>query len=164
MRRREVSKFVKVLIGCLVYSLVYINISFLMAPTPIYNFVSEDMRIGEKYVLIYLIAKGPIFSDVDGADVFRNRGCGDCFITNNNGFLPTSEYDAVVVHGDRNTYVDPSKLYMMRTPKRCLERKLQGCEPRVTSVATGEHFDLYHLCRQLHEIRYNASRLKLKNS
>ncbi|KAI5637912.1 hypothetical protein NE865_09287 [Phthorimaea operculella] len=133
-----------------------------MAPTPIYNFVSEDMRIGDKYVLIYLFARGPIFSDVDGAEVFRSRGCGNCFITNNKGFLPISEYDAIVVHGDMKTYVDPSKQYIMRSPRRCLERKLRGCEPRMTSVATGEDFDLHNLCRHLHEKRNNVSRFKFK--
>lgn len=158
---RQVSKFQKTVIVIVLYSLIYFFLSTIARPEPIYNFVKEDLRIGDKYVLIYLISNTPVFSDAEGSDVFVKRQCGNCFITNNKGFLPLSEYDAVVVHGHRrklaeaSAYMDPEKRYLMETRKECLEKKLVGCgtEPKMTSFSTRVVYDLGSLCHYLHEAR-----------
>ncbi|XP_026321042.1 uncharacterized protein LOC113231085 [Hyposmocoma kahamanoa] len=158
---RQVSKFQKTVIVLLLYSFIYFFLSTIARPEPMYNFVKEDLRIGDKYVLIYLISNTRVFSDAEGSDVFVKRHCGNCFITNNKGFLPLSEYDAVVVHGHRSklaeasAYMDPEKRYLMETRKECLEKKLVGCgnEPKITSFSTRETYDLRSLCHYLHETR-----------
>lgn len=145
----------------LLYSLIYFFLSIIARPDPIYNFVKEDLRIGHKYVLVYLISNTPVFTDAEGSDVFVKRQCGNCFITNNKGFLPLSEYDAVVVHGHRrklveaSAYMDPEKRYLMETRTECLEKKLVGCgnEPKITSFSTRDTYDLRSLCRYLHDAR-----------
>lgn len=158
---RQVSKFQKTVIAILLYIFIYIFLSIIARPGPIYNFVKEDLRIGEKYVFIYLISNTRVFSDAEGSDVFLKRQCGNCFITNNKGFLPLSAYDAVVVHGHRkklaegSAYMDPEKRYLMETRKECLEKKLVGCgsEPKITSFSTRDIYDLRSLCHYLHEKR-----------
>ncbi|XP_049877434.1 uncharacterized protein LOC126374736 [Pectinophora gossypiella] len=157
---RQLSKFCKLLIVIVLYFAAYVTI-VCMAPKPMYSFVSDDIRVGNKYVLVYLVGGAPAMSDAEGADVFRGRRCGACFITNNKGFLPLTQYDAVVVAGPRRlladaaAFMEPEKRYLMEASPLCLQNKLLGCysEPRLTSFATRDNFDLCGLCRHLHEKR-----------
>lgn len=155
---RQVSKFQKTLLVALFYLTVYLLVSYALTPDATVTFVSEELRVGDKYVVMYLVApKMPIYSDTEGAEVFTSRRCGRCFITNNKGFLPMSEYDAVLVYGERSllsqtsAFMDPGKRYLIEAHKRCIRNKLKGCvrEPRVTSFSSRETFDLCGLCKSL---------------
>lgn len=152
------SKLQKTLFIILLYLTVYLMISYALAPEVKFTFISEEFRVGDKYVVMYLVAPTtPVFSDVEAADVFSSRQCGRCVLTNNKGFLPMSEYDAILVYGDKrlltqtSAYMEPGKRYLIEAKKRCLARKLSGClhEPTVTSLSTREKFDLCGLCKSL---------------
>lgn len=144
----------------LFYLTVYLLISYAMTPETTMTFVNEDISVGGKYALIFVMAPlAPVFSDAEGADVFRTKNCGRCFVTNNRGFLPMSEYDAILVYGKRNllsetrAFMDPGKRYLVETSDDCIESKFRKCvpEPKITSFSTKESFDLCSLCQSLHK-------------
>lgn len=155
---RQVSRFQKSVLVLVLYLTLYLLASYALAPDASVSFVSEELRIGNKYVFMFLVSPNtPVFSDSDGAEVFTSRHCGRCFITNNKGMLPMSEYDAVLVFGDRSlltqtmAVMDPGKRYLLEAHKRCVRNKLRGCirEPLVTSFGSRETLDLCGLCRRL---------------
>lgn len=157
---RQVSKLQKTVLIVLLYLTIYLLISYAMTPETTMTFVSEELRVGAKYALIFIVAPAaPVFSDADGADVFKNKNCGKCFVTNNRGFLPMSEYDAILVYGERNlltetaAFMDPGKRYLLETTKKCLGSKFKKCirEPRITSFSSKESYDLCSLCMNLHK-------------
>ncbi|XP_075981444.1 uncharacterized protein LOC142980052 [Anticarsia gemmatalis] len=160
---KQVSKLQKALFIILFYMILYLVISYALTPEAKITFINDEFRIGDKYVMMFLVgstSSTPVFGDGDGARVFPTR-CGKCFITDNKGFLPMSEYDAVLVHGERSlltqtsAFMDPGKRYLIESNKRCLRRKFRECvrPPRVTSFTTRERFDLCGLCRTLHQKR-----------
>nr|XP_049701060.1 uncharacterized protein LOC126055544 [Helicoverpa armigera] len=162
---RQVSKFQKTLLVLFLYLTVYLLVSYALAPDATVSFVSDELRVGNKYVLMFLLApQQPVFSDAEGAAVFTSRRCGRCFITNNRGLLPLSEFDAVLVVGERGVltqamaHMDPGKWYLMEAVARCLRRRLVGCarEPRLTALGSRQVFDLCGLCSSLLQQR-NAS-------
>lgn len=162
---RQVSKFQKTLFVTLFYLALYLLLSYALAPDASVSFVSDELRIGNKYVLMFLVSPNtPVFSDSDGAAVFTSRQCGGCFITNNKGLLPMREYDAVLVFGERSllsqamAVMDPGKRYLIEAHKRCVRNKLRDCtrEPQVTSFSSRETYDLCGLCRRLVEQRHEA--------
>lgn len=162
MCRRQVSRCQKTLLALLLYLTLYLLASCALAPAASVSFVSDELRIGDKYVFMFLVSpRTPLFSDADGAEVFTSRRCGRCFITNNKGMLPMREYDAVLVFGDRSllsqtmAVMDPGRRYLIEAHKRCVKNKLRGCirEPLVTSFGTRETYDLCGLCRRLHDER-----------
>lgn len=159
---RQVSKLQKTVLIVLFYSTVYVLVSYTISPETNFAFVSDDLRVGDKYALIYLSSPGtPVFSDAEGAEVFRARRCGLCFITNNRGFLPMSEFDAILFPGDRITlletaaYMHTGKRFSIETSRKCLINKLRRCswEPHITSLESSQAFDLCSLCDHLHRKR-----------
>ncbi|XP_061720401.1 uncharacterized protein LOC133533669 [Cydia pomonella] len=159
---RQVSKLQKSVLIVLFYFTVYVLVSYSMSPDTDFAFVSDDLRVGDKYALIYLVApRSPVFTDAEGANVFKSRRCGQCFITNNRGFLPMSEYDAILVLGDRSllyetsAFMDPGKRFLIETSRKCVKEKLRGCswEPRITSFGDNKPYDLCSLCEHLHRKR-----------
>ncbi|KAJ8717553.1 hypothetical protein PYW07_005483 [Mythimna separata] len=162
---RQVSRFQKTLLALALYLTLYVLVSLALAPAASVSFVSDELRIGDKYVLMFLVAPhSPLFSDSDGAEVFASRRCGRCFITNNKGMLPMREYDAVLVFGERSllsqtmAVMDPGRRYLLEARKRCLRNKLRRCfrEPRLTAFGSRETYDLCGLCRRLHAERNNS--------
>lgn len=158
---RQVSKLQKTVLLVLFYLTVYLLISYAMTPETIMSFVSDDVRVGDKYALIFVVAPlVPVFTDAEGADVFKPN-CGRCFVTNNRGFLPMSEYDAILVYGERSllsetvAFMDPGKRYLLETTKKCISSKFMKCnwKPKITSFSTKESFDLCSLCASLHSKR-----------
>lgn len=151
---RRVSKFQKTVFIVILYTIIYFSLSLVLTPEPIYNFISDDMQ-GNKYALIYLVGKTPAFSDSEGADAFKKRQCGDCFLSNNKGFLPLRDYDAVLIFGDEDAsvFIEPDKRYYLETSEDCLRRKLLGCDVRVTSYSSRKEYDLCGLCRNLQSKR-----------
>lgn len=120
------------------------------------KFINDALRIGDKYSLIFLAAPGtPAFTDAEGADVFENRRCGRCFVTNNKGFLPMNLYDAVLIFretSDQETaMLQPEKLYNIETNMNCIRSKFKKCkqEPRVVALGSKETFDLCSFCDHL---------------
>ncbi|XP_028165987.1 uncharacterized protein LOC114356826 [Ostrinia furnacalis] len=155
---RQVSKLQKTVLIVLFYLTIYLWISYVTTPSTTMTFVSEDLRMEAKYVLIFIVAPlVPVFSDADGANVFKNKNCGKCFVTNNRGFLPMSEYDAILVYGERSlltetaAFMDPGKRYLLETTKKCIGSKFKKCvqEPRITSFSSKESYDLCSLCAYL---------------
>ncbi|CAB3244418.1 unnamed protein product [Arctia plantaginis] len=155
---KRVSKSQKILLALLLYLTLYLVVSYALTPAVKISFLSEEFRFGDKYVIMFLEApRTPVFLDTEGADVFSSRQCGKCFITNNIGFLPKSEYDAILVYGEQTllsqteAFMDPEKRYIIETKPRCLWRKFKGCahQPKVTSYSTRETFDLCGLCQRL---------------
>lgn len=147
------------------YYVIYSLLTFAIIPEPEVTFVSDEFRIGGKYVLMFLVAPPrPVFSDSDGTDVFATRRCGGCFITNNKGFLPISEYDAVLVFGKRNLLseaeaaMEPGKRYLIETESKCIKDKFKGCrkEPSITSFGTQESYTLCSLCKHLIQEKYKV--------
>lgn len=159
---RQVTRFQKTVLIVLIYITLYYVVSFIATPQPVINFVDDEVRIGDKYVFMYLVSKSPVFSDVEGADVFKKRECGMCFITNNKGFMPISEFDAVLVHGEKklleeqSAFMDPSKRYLIETSQTCLAKKLEKCSPRITSFSTRYNFELCSLCDYLQKRRQKS--------
>ncbi|XP_026755896.1 uncharacterized protein LOC113515805 [Galleria mellonella] len=154
---RQVSKLQKTVFIVLFYVILYLLILYAMSPDTTLTFVNDEMQ-GDKYPLLFLVAPNmPVFSDPEGADVFRSRRCGNCFITNNKGFLPISGYDAVLVYGDRSVlsqtaaFMDPGKRYLIESSEDCLRNKLRRCsmEPKITSYSSKESYDLCGLCHLL---------------
>lgn len=157
MCRRLVFKLQKTVCVVFFYLIFYLLFSFAITPDPPVAFVADDFRIGGKYALMFLVAPHtPIFTDAEGADVFTTRRCGNCFITNNKGFLPMTEYDAILVHGKRNllsetaAFMEPGKRYLIETSERCVRHKLK-CprEPTITSFSTKMSYTLCGLCDEL---------------
>lgn len=155
---KRVSKSQKILLVLLLYLTLYLVVSYALTPEAKITFLSEEFRFGDKYVFMFLDApRTPVFLDTEGAEVFSSRQCGKCFITNNVGFLPMSEYDAVLVYGEQTllskteAFMDPEKRYFIETKPRCLWRKFKGCvhQPKVTSYSTSETLDLCGLCKRL---------------
>ncbi|XP_022817841.1 uncharacterized protein LOC111350464 [Spodoptera litura] len=162
---RQVSKLTKTLFVVIFYMTMYELIWYALGPTTEVTFISEDLHVGDKYALIFLAAgpEWPVFSDAEGAEVFRSRGCGPCFITNNKGLLPMSEFDAVLVYGktallsDSMAAMPPEKRFLLETYKRCMSSKLSRCirEPKVTSFVNFMVFHLCELCDKLLRNRYH---------
>ncbi|CAG9795996.1 unnamed protein product [Diatraea saccharalis] len=153
---RQVSKLQKTVLIVLSYLTVYLLISYALTPETQMMFIKEDLRVGNKFVYIFLLARlpeSPVFSDADGAEVFK--GCGNCFLTNNRGFLPINEYDAVLIHGDRNlledAYMDPAKHYLLETNNKCITSKFKICRRglKITSFSSKECYGLCSLCKSL---------------
>ncbi|KAM3959468.1 uncharacterized protein ACR2FA_006539 [Aphomia sociella] len=154
---RQVSKLQKTVLIVLFYLTVYLLILYAMTPETTLTFVNDDMQ-GDKYPLLFLVTPNmPVFTDPEGADVFKSRRCGSCFITNNKGFMPISGYDAVLVYGDRSllsqgtAFMDPGKRYLIESSEDCLKNKLRRCsmEPRIISYSSKESYDLCGLCNHL---------------
>ncbi|KAG6450965.1 hypothetical protein O3G_MSEX006858 [Manduca sexta] len=153
--RRQLSKLLRIAALLLFYLTVYFVISFAIAPEVTVSFINEDIRVGDKYVLMYLVApKTAPFTDAEGAEVF-DPACGKCYITNNRGFLPLKEYDAVLSLEDRRLSAESfgEKNYIIETTRGCIRNKLKGCvrEPRIRSAE--ETFNLCGLCKHLHAMR-----------
>ncbi|CAD0202889.1 unnamed protein product [Chrysodeixis includens] len=159
---RQVSRFQRSLLVLLGYLALYLLVSYTLTPDATVSFVRDELRLGDKYVLMFLLAPdAPPYSDVDGAHVFAARRCPACFLTNNRGFLPLSEYDAVLVLGERGllthsaAVMDPGKHYLLQARRRCVASKLRHCvrEPVLTSFSSRETFDLCGLCAALQQQR-----------
>ncbi|XP_060805692.1 uncharacterized protein LOC132902871 [Amyelois transitella] len=139
----------------LIYLAIYLFISYIMLPETFYTFVSDEQRIGDKYPLIFLVApRVPALTDAEGADVFKTRGCGRCFVTNNKGFLPIGLYDAVLVvhiNEQETAFADPDKFYLIESSQKCIKNKFKHCswEPKITSIASKQTFDLCGFCDHL---------------
>lgn len=162
---RQLSRLYKTLFVAMFYLGIYNLVWNVLGPTTEVTFIPKDLHVGDKYALIFLAAgpEWPVFSDAEGAEVFRSRGCGPCFITNNKGLLPMSEFDAVLVYGKKallsedSAAMDPEKRYLLETYKRCMSSKLTRCvrEPRVTSFLNYMVLHLCELCDMLLKKRYN---------
>ncbi|KAH9639017.1 hypothetical protein HF086_003548 [Spodoptera exigua] len=162
---RQVSKLHKTLLVAVFYITMYELVWYALGPTTEVTFIHEDLHVGDKYAFIFLAVgpEWPVFSDAEGAQVFKSRGCGPCFMTNNRGLLPMSEFDAVLVYGKRALLsesmaaMDPEKRFLLETYKRCMSSKLTHCirEPRVTSFINFEVLNLCELCDKLLKRRYN---------
>lgn len=162
---RQLSRLYKTLFVAMFYLGIYNLVWNVLGPTTEVTFIPKDLHVGDKYALIFLAAgpEWPVFSDAEGAEVFRSRGCGPCFITNNKGLLPMSEFDAVLVYGKKallsedSAAMDPEKRYLLETYKRCMSSKLTRCvrEPRVTSFLNYMVLHLCELCDILLKKRYN---------
>lgn len=157
MCRRLAFKLQKTVCVVFFYFIFYLLFSYAISSDPPVAFVGDDFRVGDRYALMFLVAPhSPVFSDAEGADVFAARRCGNCFITNNKGFLPMTGYDAILVHGKRNllfetaAFMEPGKRYLIETSGRCLRNKLM-CprEPTITSFSTKLGYTLCSLCNEL---------------
>ncbi|XP_026739032.1 uncharacterized protein LOC113501916 [Trichoplusia ni] len=155
---RQVSRSQRSLLVLLGYLALYLLVSYALTPDATVSFVRDELRLGDKYVLMFLLAPDtPPYSDAEGAQVFAARRCGACFLTNNRGFLPLSEYDAVLVLGERAllshsaAVMDPGKRYLMEARRRCVANKMRECarEPVLTSFSSRQTFDLCGLCAEL---------------
>ncbi|CAH0401090.1 unnamed protein product [Chilo suppressalis] len=151
---RQVSKLQKTFLIVLTYLTIYLLVSYALTPDTRMMFVRDEMRIGDKFAFVYVAARAPVFTDTEGAAVFQ--GCGNCYLTNNKGFLPISEYDAVLVHGDRSllmdaAFMDPAKRYLLESSHECITSKFKKCrrEPKITSFSSKESYDLCSLCESL---------------
>lgn len=139
----------------LVLYLILLVIMFKVSPELPNTFLDENHRV--HYPLLFLSsAAGEPYSDAAAAEVFTSRRCGGCFLTNNKGFMPLADYDAVLVHGNRDllsetiAFMDPGKRYLIETSLDCISNKLQcGKEPKVTSFSSREEYTLCSLCDEL---------------
>lgn len=166
MYLRKLTKLNRIVYNVIIYATTYFLISCLLARESTVTFVSDDMRIGDKYVLLFLVApKTPVFTDVEGENMFKSRRCGQCFMTNNRGFLPMSEYDGILVYSDKNLIpkavalsskpgdsgqMVPDK-YIIETDYNCIRSKFKKCvmEPKITSSSTNKSYDLCGLCDEM---------------
>lgn len=151
---RVFAKCKKCFIIVLVYILAFNIISYMINYKGRELFIARSLQLGEKYVFMYVESDAlPMMSDADAARVFA--GCGRCVLTNNRGFLPMSEYDALLTHGRREprSALEPSKCYMLRATDNCIRNKLVECraEHEVTSCATNKSYQLCELCHYLHK-------------
>ncbi|KAJ0174381.1 hypothetical protein K1T71_010527 [Dendrolimus kikuchii] len=151
---RKLTKIHKTVYIVITYLSTYLLISYVLTPEATVTFVSDDIRVGDKYVLLFLVApKAPVFTDVEGAEVFQSRKCGQCFLTNNRGFLPMSEYDGVLVYGDKYLLTKTgtvSNKYVIETNNKCIHRKLKCLrEPKITSFSTNQSYTLCSLCDEM---------------
>lgn len=160
---RQVSRKQKTLLIILVYFVIYNIISYAMEPESSFTFVRHDLKVGDKYAFLFLAddRRAPVFSDAEGWDVFKTRRCGNCFLTNNKGFLPLSEYDAILIRGEKNllsktsAFMDPQKRFLIETSARCVNNKLTKCftEPKITSFSTSQSYNLCEICEFLQKKR-----------
>lgn len=151
---RKLTKLHKSVYIVIAYLFTYLLISYVLTPEPTVTFVSDDIRVGDKYVFMFLVApKAPVFTDVEGADVFQSRQCGQCFLTNNRGFLPMTEYDCILVYGDKNLLPKTGSLsnkYLIESNNKCIRNKFKCVrEPKITSFSSNKSYTLCSLCDEM---------------
>nr|XP_021203678.1 uncharacterized protein LOC110385187 [Bombyx mori] len=159
---RRVSKLQRTVLVVFCYLFVYLLIFYSIIPDAAITFVDEDFSVGDKYVFMFLsVPETRILKESDSVALFERRKCGKCFITNNRGFMPIREYDAVLhlVNASVDEHpVGQEKKYVIQTSKKCINNKFRNCvtEPVVLSFISKQYHDLCSLCRYLH-LKRNSS-------
>lgn len=153
---RRLSRFRRPVLTLFAYITVYVVLSYAFAPKATVTFLSEEFRVGDKYAFVYLDSpSAPVFTDADGAHVFESRQCERCFVTNNIGFLPPAEYDAILVTiGDEKPEMpakERERRYRIETSDDCIRKKFKRCsEPKITSLNKLHVYNLCEFCAHLH--------------